>query len=62
MALKTCMLFYTWFVVAIVVAERVLTKYVLKFKDESIFYKNFKSNMLFTYLLLIYFSDEEAFQ
>mmetsp|Transcript_1078 Transcript_1078/g.952 ORF Transcript_1078/g.952 Transcript_1078/m.952 type:complete len:191 (+) Transcript_1078:3-575(+) len=61
MALKTSIFFYSWFIFAIVIMERILIGHILKFKDQSIFYKNFRSNMLFTYLLLIYFSDEDAF-
>lgn len=51
---------YVWLLLGIFLIERIFVKYVLKCKDQSIFYKNVKSNLLITYALLLYFSDKDT--
>lgn len=62
MALQFCMHLFIWFVWIIFFVERVLVKYMLQWKDQGIFYRSLKSNLLLTYAILIYLSDEAACQ
>lgn len=62
MAFQICIHLLVWMILAIVYSERVIVRYVFKLKDQAIFYQKMKKNMILTYLLLIYLSDEEAFR
>jgi hypothetical protein len=62
MALKFFTHIFIWIVCWVFLIERILIGYVLKCKDQNIFYKNFQASMLGAYMLLIYFTDEEACQ
>lgn len=60
MAFKICFHLLLWYICIVFFVERLLVKYWLGFKKQGVFYKSLRENLLFTYLLLLYFSDEGA--